>query len=290
MKILFSADYGMGIGDFIIKLYAICHLNRYIKERFNYYTIFILEEYQTNILHRLLNINFFKTYFDEFFIQQQSSSVADNIPHNNIVFDKENYYKQYSAINDYLKNNGRGYWEVYANSLSVLPINYLDFDYRDPSSRKSEPIPDYHLNIFHPEIYKNAKLFVESTISNKFDCVYYRYLHTLDYDHMSSSAEKIKNHIPKGKSIFLTSNSEKIKKYFTEILTNNQCFTLKTIDTSVIDGIGLAHTDSDRILDLATEMLIMSYSDKIHYAGNHHYISLFNYYAHMIKNVPLYEY
>lgn len=290
MKILFSADYGMGIGDFIVKLYAICHLNRYIKERFNYYTIFILEEYQTDILYTLLDIDFLKTYFDEFFIQQKSNSVANNLPYNNIVFNKENYYKQYSAINDYLKNNGRGYWEVYANSQSVLPINYSDFDYRDPSSRKSEPIPDYHLNIFHPEICKKAKIFAEHTIGDKFDCVYYRYLHTLDHNHISFSVEKIKNNIKKGKSVFLTSNSEKIKKYFTDILTDNPCFTLKEINTSVIDGVGTASADSDRVLDLATEMLIMSYSDKIHYAGNHHYISLFNYYAHMIKNVPLEEY
>ena len=237
-----------------------------------------------------MDIDFLKTYFDEFCIQQRPNSIATNLPYNSIVFNKENYYKQYSAINDYLKNNGRGYWEVYTNNLLILPINYLDFDYRDPSSRKSEPIPDYHLNIFHPEIYKRAKIFTEHTIGDKFDCVYYRYLRDLDHSHMLSSGDKIKNNIEIRKSVFLTSNSEKIKTYFKDILTDNTCFTLKEINTSSIDGIGTASADSDRVLDLATEMIIMSHSDKIHYAGNHHYISLFNYYAHMIKNVPLKEY
>lgn len=290
MKILFSTDYGMGIGDFIIKLYAICHLNKYIKEKFDFYTIFIIEEYQTNILNELLNINFFNQYFNKFMIQKNPGQYAQNIPYNDIVFNNENYSKQYSAINNYLQNNGRGYWECYTNNKTILPIDYMHFDYRDPSSRKSEPIPDYNLNIFHPNIYKKAELFVKNTINNNFDCVYYRYLHQIDNKHLQLSINKIKDNIKKNKKIFLTSNSEIIKEYFIKNLSDNNCFTYKKIDTTLMDGIGIASADSERVLDLAVEMIIMSYSDKIHYAGNHHYISLFNYYAHMIKNIPLEEY
>lgn len=290
MKILFSTDYVMGIGDFIIKLYAICHLNKYIKENFNFYTTFVIEEYQTNILNKLLNLNFFNEYFDEFIIQKTSGQYVDNLPYNNIIFRNEEYHKRYSAINNYLQNNGRGYWEFYINNKTILDINYMNFDYRDPSSRKSEPIPDYNLNIFNFDIYNKAKLFVNNTINNKFDCVYYRYLYNINNEHLKSSINKIKNNLDKEKNIFLTSNSEIIKEYCAKKLSDNTCFTYKPINKTLTDGIGTASADCERVLDLAVEMIIMSYSDKIHYAGNHHYISLFNYYAHMIKNIPLEEY
>ena len=289
MKILFSADYGMGIGDFIVKLYAICHLNKYIKEKFNYYTILIIEEYQTNILDKLLNIDFFKEYFNEFIIQKVSGSYVQNLPHNDIIFNQENYYKQYSAINNYLENNGRGYWEFYTNNKTILPINYIDFDYRDPSTRKSQPIPDYNLPIFANIILDNAKEFTKNNLNKSFDCIYYRSLGDLNNNHLQDIVFKINTNIDPNKLIFLTSNSEIAKNYINNYIYN-KCIIYKDINLSKTDGYGTAYTDKDRIFDLVTEMIIMAYADKIHYGGNHHYISLFTYYAHMIKQVPLIEY
>ena len=32
MNILFTTDYGNGIGDFLVKIYGVCHLKKYITE------------------------------------------------------------------------------------------------------------------------------------------------------------------------------------------------------------------------------------------------------------------
>lgn len=289
MKILFSTDYGMGIGDFIVKIYAICHLNKFLKENFQYHTIFVIEEYQTNILTKLLNIPFFNQYFDEFYIQKYQNNIVNNLPHNNITFNNESYYKKYSAINDYTKNDNRGYWEIYSNSPDSLAIDYMKFDYRDPSSRKSEPIPDFDLRIFNNNILDQVKTFIDKNLNEPFDCIYYRYLYNIDQNHLESKVQKIKTGLDSNKPIFLTANSEQIKKYITNNLIN-KCITYKNINLNITDGVGIATNDENRAIDLAAEMIIMACADKIHYAGNHQYISLFNYYAHMVKRVPLIEY
>ena len=279
----------MGIGDFLVKLYAICHLNKFIKDKYNCYTIFIIEEYQTNILNQIINIDFFKEYFNEFYIQYNYDSIAHNIGNQNVNFDNQMYFKKYSAINT-IDSNRRGYWEIYANIEDNLDIDYINFDYRDPSSRNSKPIPDYNLPIFRSDIVKKAEEFVQNNLKNNFDCIFYRALGELDKNHISKFINNLKGLTDQ--TFFITSNSQQaIKDIINNItINNNKVITYNNLNHQTIDGYGTAKSDESRILDLVTEMIIMSYANKIHYGGNHSYISLFNYYAHLVKQIPLIYY
>lgn len=286
-QFLFSADYGMGIGDFLIKLYAISHLNLHIKQiNANIHTSFIIEEYQTNILSEILNCNFFNTIFDTFFIQNRVGQYVTDLGFNTVYYNDELYSRVYSAINDYT-NNRRGYWEAYSNHTSSINIDYKKFDYRDPTTRKSEPIPDLNLEILDPKFFSSAQAYINTNELTKFECIYYKTTGALNKDHLMSFIHQLQKNIP-DQPIFLTSNSELAK----EIISDNipRCITYNSINISNTDGYGTAHSDSSRIHDLLVEMIIMSYSNRIHYCGNYHYISLFNYYAHMVKKIPLINY
>lgn len=288
MNILYSADYGMGIGDFLVKIYAICHLHNFIKNKYkSSICTFIIEEYFSNLLLSVLNIDFFNYYFDNrFLIQNRSGEYASGLGTNTVTFKNNTLYRRYSAINDF-KNNNKGYWEIYSDSNLEVPF-YL-FDYRDPSTRKSEPIPDYNLKIFTDKFYIISETFIKDNLFYNFDCIYYRSLDSLNYDHLNHFILKLKNYfLNNNKPIFVTSNSEVVKSYICKELNN--CVTYKDIDINKKDGYGTASSDSSRLEDLIIEMIIMSYSNTIHYGGNHSYISLFNYYAHLVKKVPLINY
>lgn len=276
----------MGIGDFLVKIYAICHLNLYIKNKYNSARCaFIIEEYFSNLLLSVLNINFFTNYFEEFCIQQYSDQYATGLGTNIVQYKNKKLKRVFSAINDF-RNNNKGYWEVYSDTDVDIPFEL--FDYRDPSTRKSEPIPDYDLKIFQDRFQNFADIFVKEKLANSFDSIYYRSLNTLDYNHLNNFISKLKNYPFNSKNIFVTSNSEIAKSYICKALS--KALTYRDIDISKADGYGTASSDAKKIEDLITEMIILSYSDIIHYGGNHQYISLFNYYAHLVKRVPLINY
>lgn len=287
-RFIFAADYGMGIGDFLIKLYAISHLNLEIKKNIeNALSTFVIEEYHTKILHEILNIDLFNQLFDEFLIQNTHDQYISNIGLNSINYKDETYHRTYSAINDYT-NNKRGYWEVYCDQPPDTNIDYVKFDYRDPSTRKSEPIPDLGLDILHSKFFDKSLTFIEKNNLFSFDCIYYKTTGELNQNHLNNFIDQLKTNLNNYTNIFLTSNSELAK----QIICSNipKCIVYNAINTNNIDGYGTAHSDVSRINDLLTEMIIMSYANKIHYCGNYYYISLFNYYAHMVKRVPLLNY
>lgn len=289
---LFSADYGMGIGDFLVKLYAISHLNLYIKQNIpNTRTIFIIEEYNTRILSSILNLNFFINFFDEFYIQNIDGQYLSGLGKNTINYKGKKYTKSYSAIND-VHNNQKGYWETYAaDGDDVSNIAYSNFDYRDPSTRKSEPIPDFNLPLFLDKFFIFARDFRSNAFgSSVFECVYYKCIGgELDLKHLNDFIEKMKkNFAGNMNKVFLTSNSEKAKNIIKTHIPNS--ITYKSINIHAPDGYGTACSDESRIYDLITEMIIMSYAELIHYCGNYSYISLFNYYPHMVKRIPLINY
>lgn len=290
-KFLFSADYGMGIGDFLIKLYAIAHLNRHVKHTINNAsTTFIVEEYSSNILHKILNLEFFHNAFDLFAIQNRHDQYISNLGFNYISYNNEDYHRVYSAINDY-NNNKKGYWEAYLSNSSsgvLTSVDYANFDYRDPTTRKSEPIPDYNLSILNSKFFIQAEDYITNKNIKSFECVYYKSLDSLDKQHLNAFISQLKTNISKQTNLFVTSNSEIAKEIIIAKISNVKSY--KPINTSQSDGYGTANSDQDRIDDLITEMIIMSYANKIHYCGNYHYISLFNYYAHMVKQIPLINY
>lgn len=287
-RFIFTADYGMGIGDFLIKLYAISHLNLEVKKNIkNTQTVFIIEEYHTKILQEILNIDLFDQLFDEFLIQNAHDQYVSNIGLNSINYKDKTYHRAYSAINDY-SSNRRGYWEVYCDKPPDSTIDYVKFDYRDPSTRKSEPIPDLNINIIDSKFFDKALKFIKKNSLFSFDCIYYKTTGELNQDHLIYFIDKLKNYLNNNTNIFLTSNSELAK----QIISSNipKCVVYNNINTNNLDGYGTAHSDAPKINDLLTEMIIMSYANKIHYCGNYYYISLFNYYAHMVKKVPLLNY
>ena len=106
--------------------------------------------------------------------------------------------------------------------------------------------------------------------------------------HLNAFISQLKTSIPNNTKLFVTSNSETAKQIIMAKVSNVKSY--KPINTWQSDGYGTAHSDQNRIDDLITEMIIMSYATKIHYCGNYHYISLFNYYAHMVKRIPLINY
>ena len=148
-KFLFSADYGMGIGDFLIKLYAITHLNKHIKNTINNIsTTFIVEEYSSNILHKILNLEFFHNTFDLFAIQNKQDQYISNIGLNHIYYKNEDYQRVYSAINDYT-NNKKGYWEAYLSNNSQGVSTSIDY-----TSFIIEILQPETLNLFQISIYQ----------------------------------------------------------------------------------------------------------------------------------------
>lgn len=292
IKFLFSADYGMGIGDFLIKLYAISHLNMYIKTitNNNIFSTFIVEEYSSHILHKVLNLEFFNNAFDTFAIQNRHDQYISNLGLNHLKYNNDEYERVYSAINDY-HNNKKGYWETYVShsSSDALPIvDYSNFDYRDPTTRKSEPIPDYNLSILNSKFFLQANEYITKKNIKPFECIYYKSLDVLDIQHLNTFIAQLKSNISNNTNLFVTANSEMAKQIIIAKVPNVKSY--KPINTDQSDGYGTANSDQNRIDDLITEMIIMSYANKIHYCGNYYYISLFNYYAHMVKQVPLINY
>lgn len=286
-SIILNADYTMGIGDFLVKLYALSHLNKYLKEKYpDVFCILILEEYQSRILSKILNLDFFQNFFDKFILLNHRDSSISGLGTNNVLYNNTQYSRVYSAINDYT-NNKQGYWDLYLESgYSLLNIPYTTFDYRDPTFRQSEPIPDYNLPIFSQHLFDEAEKFVNEKLHNNFVSIYYRSLHNLDQNHLVYSTQNILKHIDTDKNYFITTNSEIAKKYLLSNIPQSITFPSALSKT---DGCGTASTDQSDIERLCIEMFIMAYGSKILYAGNHHYISLYNYYAHIIKRIPLIE-
>lgn len=288
MKFILSADYSMGVGDFLVKLYALCHLNKYIKEKYPEAECYLfIEEYKSNVLYKIFNSSFFIFFFNSFKILHYADSTSINgLGTNIVIYQGETYNRVYSAINDHLCNKP-GYWEVYLEEsckISNFDIPFILFDYRDPSSRNSQPIPDYDLPIFQDYLFEKAKKFAENSLSPNFDSIYYRSLFQLDNNHLKSSIDCILSKNTSEKKYFVTSNSDRAKEYILSKIPNSIAY---SNSKNLLDGYGTADSDQEKIERLFVEMFIMSYGSNILYAGNHHYISLYNYYAHMIKKIPL---
>lgn len=284
MHFIFSADYSMGVGDFLVKLYAICHLKHHIHKYIpgSKFT-FLIEEYKSNVLKKILNLDFFASFFDEFKILQTNNENIKGLGTNTLHYFGSSFHRTYSAINDH-NNNKPGYWESYASAIPDIDIPYHDFDYRDPSSRQSKPIPDYNLPIFQKHLFDSAEEFVSNYLDNNFASIYYRSLFELNTQHLEDSTKRIISHLKPNQKYFITANSDKAKEYLLKQISNSISYDLPQ---NKPDGYGTADADQADIERLFIEMFIMAYGSSILYAGNHHYISLYNYYAHMIKQVPL---
>lgn len=284
MHFVFSADYSMGVGDFLVKLYAICHLKKYIQHNIpNTKFSFVIEEYKSDVLKKILDLDFFSSFFDEFRIIHCKDVSIQGLGSNTLNYFGSDYNRTYSAINE-SNSNRQGYWESYCNKNPDSNIPYHDFDYRDPSSRQSKPIPDYGLSIFQKRLLDSAEKFVADYLNNNFVSIYYRSLFELNNQHLVDSAKCIVSHYDPDKKYFITTNSDKAKDYLLKQIPNSVCYVLPQDKP---DGYGTADADQADIERLFIEMFIMAYGSSILYAGNHHYISLYNYYAHMIKQVPL---
>lgn len=285
MHFILNADYSMGVGDFLVKLYALCHVKKYIKENYpKAICSLFLEEYKSNILHKILNTDFFVSYFDSFEILNNHNQEITGLGSNSVSYNGSIFRRVYSAINE-CNNNKPGYWDIYLNIDSQTPnIPFIDFDYRDPTTRHSQPIPDYNLPLFQEYLFDNAKKFIREKLNSKFSSIYYRVLFQLDNNHLHSSVDCILSKIQPDTKYFLTSNSDNAKTYILSQIPNTVVY---SNPENKPDGCGTADTDQLVIERLFTEMFIMAYGSSILYAGNHHYISLYNYYAHMIKQVPL---
>lgn len=274
----------MGVGDFLVKLYAICHLKRYIQYNIpNTKFTFLIEEYKSDVLKTILDLDFFSAFFDEFKIVHTKDANIQGLGSNSLEYFGSTFRRTYSAINDY-NSNRPGYWESYADQTPSIEIPYHDFDYRDPTSRQSKPIPDYNLSIFQKRLFNSAEKFIADHLSHNFVSVYYRALFELNIQHLIDSTKHIMSHCEPDKKYFITTNSDKAKEYLIKHIPNSICYDLPQDKP---DGYGTADADQADIERLFIEMFIMAYGSSILYAGNHHYISLYNYYAHMIKQVPL---
>lgn len=285
MNILFTSDYGAGIGDFLVKIYGLCNLKKYIEKNISFEkTIFVIEEGAPGILNRMLNMNFFNTFFDKFVIQHRYNHIPD-FGKNTVSYSGTTFFKKFSAIGN-LEKNSAGSWDFYTDTSGPIDLPFSEFDYRDITTRRSQPIPDHNLDIFNPHLIEQSIDFVNRYFPEGFETIYYRTLGPLDNNHLYSSIEKIKKHISQDKKYFITSNSERAKQEILSAIHNSIAY---KINPNKQDGFGQAIDDIYNIENLIIEMFVMSYGSNIIYSGNHYYISLFNYYPHMVKKIPLIE-
>lgn len=286
-NILITTNYNMGIGDLTSRLYSVVNLILHIRE---YYSdinkiLFLIEAEDKNILESILDVEEFKKICNLFLIQN-NQNIPFTLGQYIVRYENEIFYRQYSAINNHnVKTDSIGFWDFYTNKEEDnFNIDAEKFDYRDPSTRKSEPIPDPGLLIFNSKFYQNAIEFVEKNLAKDFEVIYYRACN-LDIDHAHQFVETLKQKLPIDNKYYVCSDSvyvaDLIKKTF------NNCVYL---NNKAVNGIGVAYNDKEIINELITEMIICSLSKNIHYAGKQVYMSLFLFFAHIVKQIPVIHY
>ena len=285
-NLLITTCYHMGIGDLTTRLYSVVDLTLFVKKFKNIDNVFIvIEDGQTDVLSRILNVNKLESICCSFNIVN-NKQLQFSIGNYRVNYKGDTYYRHFSAINnENVKTDKEGFWDCYTNAEDDdYNIDFQKFEYRDPSARNSTPIHDNMLSIYKDELYVTANMFVQNNLDSDFEVVYYRAC-TLDKEHLHSFINNLKSSLHLSKKYFVCSDSV----YALNCIKNafNNCISLKT---KLSDGIGTASSDKSMIEDLIVEMLICGLSKKIHYAGRQAYISLFVFYAHIVKNIKLIQY
>jgi len=291
MNLLVSIEHGMGWGDFMQRLISCLNFIDFVKKNFNHIKIsFIIYEKSTNFLKDALNLDFLKSYVDEFEIRNDYY-IFENF---NCEFNGKKFKRLFSIFNHRgIEERCPGFWDVHGDLdnydfLKALDLNAYQFGYRNISENQKF-IPDLNFPVFNTNLYKIAKEFIKSNLPIPFESIYYRSAGLPNLDLIGKFASHLSKNLDKTKPYFLCSNISDVKEKFLDTGFNlkmirpieshnkNYCFGVTGIDEKIFNY-------------LITEMVILCKSQKIHYCGDHYIVSAYNCYPVLVKGVELVNY
>jgi hypothetical protein len=288
IKMLFFFSFENGWGDTFLSVFDIVNCVDFLKREYPQFdfTLIVNDKFNVRTLPSVLNIEFFDNFFNEFEIRNTPNLFC--FQNGSCSYNGLEYKRMYSGRNPELFNNINGIFDVYLpvenyDEVKNLNITFIDFTFNDIDDRPKD------FNVFHPEIVKNVKEFIETNFIESFDAIYYRSLPILDLPKVEYFRQKLLDRLDTNKNYFICSNSSLAKQSFLE--TNLKLKMFRDISTHNPNHIGNGFTrlgqTVDEAINVVSELIILGFCENIYYAGDISNISLFNWYATNIKKAKL---
>jgi len=270
----------------MISIFDILNLTDFLRKKYNdiHITLIIndIENFDIeNILDKVFDLDFFKSFFDEFVIQKISFLNFYNLGF--CTFNGVQYNRIYSGRNEDVKNNTPGIFDMYAEK-SVSHI--FESNSKDYSYFVFNEIEDKHIKkfpIFNKKIIDYVNNFISNNFPDGFESICYRSNNVFD----ENKINQLLNKLNKNKSYFLSSNSSIIKEKISKEIPKTKM--IRGFDQSY-NLSGFSNNPLSKEYDAfysICELYTLGQSKKIYYEGELPWISLFLWYARNICKVEI---
>lgn len=287
-KILFKFSFENGWGDTFLSIFDIVNCADFIKKTYPDYELELIinDEFNVNTLDKVINLEFFNNFFNEFKILNK-----DNLFKNLNGFSNYNgveYKRLYSGRNQNIFNNINGIFDVFIplkeyENVANLNIPFIDFTFNDVDDRAND------FDVFNKDIVTLVDDFISNNLDSDFESIYYRALTPLNHDKIIKFRDEVSKTLDPNKKYFICSNASFVKKVFSELNLNIKMYRdLENHNPNLIsNGFTRYGQTLEEALFVVGELLILSKSKNIYYSGDISFTSLFNWYSINIKKVKL---
>jgi hypothetical protein len=284
-SLILSYSHYQGWGDSVVSIISLLNAAQQIKINYSNIKIgFIINDIYSNnlleLLETVLDIHFFKNYFDFFEIINLGSNL------NNIIKNDTTYKRIYSARNFNLLSGVPGTFDVYCDSDldSNTHKNITDLceycTFNNDHEPENKNIQNF--SIFHNNILNFVDNFILTNLNINFNSICYRENNIFNLQKINNFL----NNMDKYDSYLVTSNSSRIKKIIHSQLPNAQMIRGYE-EEHELDGMPVGDSRLKDAFYSVCELYALSKSQAIFYAGEMTWISLFVWYARNVCKVSL---
>lgn len=282
-KLTIYYNYGEGIGDTLISIYDIISISEFLKT--NYPNVGVdLYINQTNRVGNTIEYMFdFETLSSYFTAITRTKNL--DIQQGKLHINSEILQRVFSCNNPDTSNSIPGCFDIFCKEedfeyFTSLPITFQSFIL----TMDSRSLPDYP--ILNKKVVKDVEEFVTSHLPEQFESIFYREFLTVDEKSLNSFIDKLLPNLDKTKTYFFCSNHVEVKKIFDSLDYNFIYF--RPIDKHPIGRVpnGYSKYEEDMYYALG-DMVILGKSTKVYTGISRAYVSLFNFYASSVHNVPI---
>lgn len=282
-ELLIYYNYGEGIGDTLISIFDILTLREYLKNNhpdISVDLIINLENRVGNSIEYMLDLKTFESYF-------KSVAYTKGVwIHSGKLKCKLGYFHRiFSCNNDAIENSIPGCFDILCKEEDIKFFLDLEIPFRDfILTMDSRNLPDYP--VLNKKVQEDVDKFVSKNLPEEFESIFYREFKTVDYEQVNLFIEKLLPKLDKSKTYFFCTNHVEVKKIFDKLGYNLIYF--RPIDKHPVGRIpnGYSPFEEDMYYALG-DMILLAKSSKVHTGISRSYVSLFNFYASSIHNVPI---